>query len=128
VKSVPVAVVLGCVLGPLGLLYVGVGHAAAALGAGVALGLVSGGALLLPSWLACGIWGGVAAARQGPGRDATEPLAFRPSLAVRSPVTVKLPPLGSASESSGKFCFQCGAYLPVSARFCNRCGASADAP
>ena len=61
-------------------------------------------------------------AGRGHAPFAAQPLAFRPSLPARSPATVELPPPGSASESSGRFCFQCGAYLPVSARFCDRCG------
>lgn len=130
-KSLPLAVPLGFLLGPFGLLHVGLGHAAVAVGIAVgiavALGPASGAVLLVPLWLACGAWAAVAASRRGQVPPAPT-VAFRPSLAARAPVTVKLPPLGSAGEASGKFCFHCGAHLPSSARFCNRCGASAEAP
>lgn len=60
-KNEALAALLGFFFGALGLLYVGIGHAAAALAILLALGFVTGGYGWCFGGIICGVWGYIAA-------------------------------------------------------------------
>ncbi len=121
-KNPVLAAVLGFALGPLGLLYVSVGHAVVAFGVIVVLSVITGGVLALPAWLGCAVVGYLSVNKTNATMTASASVAsYSPVATTSSPSNA--PPM--AAPDSSKFCSECGQRLALTTRFCNKCGAVA---
>lgn len=113
------AAILGFLFGGFGLFYISAAQGLTALAVLVVVGVFTGGALVLPIWLGCAVWGYAAAVNF----NKEQALSFIDDEEVVEK-NFQLPRERQESQNTGEsFCIECGNGLRPNAKFCGGCGA-----